>query len=81
MIKTKVACQRRRYAMPHDVGLGMAVQQEERASLAARAHKDAPRRRVYPMRGKAGKEVCEVRHHGRQRLLRKAVLVITFHSF
>jgi hypothetical protein len=38
-----------RYPVPHDVGLGVAVQQHQRRSAAARAGKDAPRRGVDPM--------------------------------
>src|SRR6516165_7810209 len=48
--------------MPHDVGLRVAMEQQERRSVPARARENAPGRGVEPMRGEARKEIGEISH-------------------
>ncbi|MGY4433584.1 hypothetical protein ACVWWO_006061 [Bradyrhizobium sp. F1.13.1] len=54
--------QLRRDAVPHHVGLGEAVQQQQRRSLAADAGEDAAEGSVDPFGGEAGIEVGEIGH-------------------
>src|SRR5205085_4283770 len=54
--------QLRRHAVPHHVGLGEAVQQQQRRSLAADAGEDAAEGSVDPFGGEAGIEVGEIGH-------------------
>jgi hypothetical protein len=54
--------ERRRHAMPHHVGFGVAVQQQQRRPAAAGAREDSSRAGVDPVRGESGEQIGEVRH-------------------
>ena len=71
----KARGQSRRHAVPHHVGFGVTVQQQQRRSAAAGAREDLARRSVDPVRGKSGEQVgeighrCGLRHHPRKRMI------------
>ena len=52
----------RRNPVPFDMGLRIAVQQQQRRSLAMRAHEKAAGGGRDPMRGEARKEIGQIRH-------------------
>ena len=54
--------ERRRYAVPHDVGLRVAVQEQQRRPATARPRKDFADRRIDPLRSKIGEKIGEIRH-------------------
>ncbi len=56
-----------RHLVPHHIGLGVAVQQQERRPAAAGAREDLAGRGVDPVRGETGIEVGEVGHENSQR--------------
>src|SRR6266702_8183314 len=48
--------------MPHHIGLRVAVQEQQRWTIASGACEDFPDGGIDPVRGKSGKEVGEIRH-------------------
>jgi hypothetical protein len=52
-----------RNAVPHHVGLRVAVQQQQWPPAAACARKDSPDGCIDPMGSKSGKEIGEVGHY------------------
>ena len=64
--------ERRRHAVPHDIALRMAVQEQERRPAAADAGENLSDRRVDPVRGVAGIKVGEVGHYDPQSMPAKA---------
>ena len=61
----------RRDAVPHHMGLGKAVQQQQRRPLAADAGENASRAGVDPFGGIAGKQVGEIGHDRLSVIIRK----------
>ncbi len=62
MISVNVSASCGAHAVPHHVGLGEAVQQQQRRALAADAGEDAAEGGVDPFGGKARIEVGEIGH-------------------
>ena len=54
--------QRRRHAVPHDIGLRIAMEQKERRPLPSGAREDASGGGVDPLGGEAWKEVGKIGH-------------------